>query len=64
MRLAGWKTGAPLTATEDECFLAISALMLGEPAEQNLAETSLLSKAGWSVYLASVTDMDPIHIGK
>ena len=44
-------------------FNIISSLMLGEAHGVDMSQLSLVSSHGWSVYLASISEADPIHIG-
>jgi hypothetical protein len=62
LELSSWPLNKPLLVCEDDPFRLISSLMAGETPAPDLSRTSLISKAGWSIFLTSITDSDPILV--
>ena len=59
-----WDGKSPIQLSEESSFQAISELMLGGNGDLDWLNTSLISEKGWSIFLSSISEADPIHVGK
>jgi hypothetical protein len=64
MCLASWDGKSLLDICSDDCFEIIGSLMLGESSDVDLRLACLVSTRGWSIFLSTISDADPVHIGE
>ena len=57
-----WNGENPIQLREEMICQVIAGLMFGESEEIDWLQTSLASTRGWSIYMGSITDSDPIHV--
>lgn len=58
-RIASWKTDTHFESCEDDSFQLIGRLMLGTSPDIDMSAASLVSRAGWSMFLSTITENDP-----
>ena len=61
--LCHWDGRDTLELAITSSFDIVSSLMLGEAHGTDMSRVSLVSSQGWSIYLTSISEADPIHIG-